>query len=432
MGFQNTWCGHCAWFIGNKEVKSSINRMLVENLTSKLACGKVAFAAPDFFFMFIGSGIEEMARTIARWWIGLRRPRYPTVGRTLCWWHYAVCYCFRWSSPDAGCIGSLCEGGRKGTKAQPGKTLTTQNGLEMKIFDALVINIERWQQRSWCGLPSAGYFKSILCEQIDFVWQKCFFELSYHTFWLCGDFRFGAGQRKLYKSEFLILMRTAVNLLRQVVGPTMHWLDENRGTPFFHQWNQRVVEQMQLNGCKLCSKRCMIEYWKFVQYVAVFDDSRWLKRALVRNAGGGRLGRSFDLWETFVTKFCRWQNIGKWEGAAQDKALWMQYTEHFINFNYVYGLSLTPRAPKGCRTMAYRSKVYKNNKTCSIYTYSNCFGHNLPGTFQARESWSWSCLEQTLPNTKIYAWTLNTQIFSVLCFVSPAADANSFAKTGGV
>ena len=89
---------------------------------------------------------------------------------------------------------------------------------------------------------------------------------------------------------------------------------------------------MQLNGFKLWSQRCMIEYWKFVQYVAVLDDSRWLKRALVWNAGGGRLGRSFDLWETPVTKFCRWQNIGEWELAAQDKALWLQYTEDFVSF----------------------------------------------------------------------------------------------------
>ena len=87
-----------------------------------------------------------------------------------------------------------------------------------------------------------------------------------------------------------------------------------------------------MNSCKLWSKRCMIEYWKFV---AVLDDSRWLKRALARNAGGGRLGRSFDLWETFVAKFCRWQNIGQWEFAARDKARWLQYTQDFINFMYM-------------------------------------------------------------------------------------------------
>lgn len=45
------------------------------------------------------------------------------------------------------------------------------------------------------------------------------------------------------------------------------------------------------------TKRCMIEYWTFVQYVAMLDESQWLKRALVWNAGGGRPWRSFDLWE---------------------------------------------------------------------------------------------------------------------------------------
>ena len=118
----------------------------------------------------------------------------------------------------------------------------------------------------------------------------------------------------------------------KVVGPpgSIGWTQPWHS--ILHQWNQRVVEQMQLNGFKLWSQRCMIEYWKFVQYVAVLDDSRWLKRALVWNAGGGRLGRSFDLWETPVTKFCRWQNIGEWELAAQDKALWLQYTEDFVSF----------------------------------------------------------------------------------------------------
>ena len=69
-------------------------------------------------------------------------------------------------------------------------------------------------------------------------------------------------------------------------------------------------EQMQLNGFELWSNRCMLDYWKFVEYVAVLDDSRWLKQALTWNAGGGRGGRSCDLWDAPVTKFCKWQNIG--------------------------------------------------------------------------------------------------------------------------
>ena len=112
--------------------------------------------------------------------------------------------------------------------------------------------------------------------------------------------RFGADQRKLYKSELC----TAVNLckfLRQVVGPPggIDWTQPWHS--ILHQRNQRVVKQMQLNGFQIV-------------------------------AGGGRLGRSFDLWETPVTKFFRGQNIGEWELAAQDKALWLQYTEDCVSF----------------------------------------------------------------------------------------------------
>ena len=71
---------------------------------------------PQTVFMCIGTGIEEMVRTIARWWFGLRRRRYPIVGLTICWWHFGVCDIFRWSSPDGGCIGDLFEGGRFGIK----------------------------------------------------------------------------------------------------------------------------------------------------------------------------------------------------------------------------------------------------------------------------------------------------------------------------
>ena len=65
------------------------------------------------------------------------------------------------------------------------------------------------------------------------------------------------------------------------------------------------------------------------------DDSRWVKRALTWNAGGGRRGRSFDLWDAPVTKFCRWQNIEEWQVAAQDKVLWLQYLPDFITFMHL-------------------------------------------------------------------------------------------------
>ena len=90
--------------------------------------------------------------------------------------------------------------------------------------------------------------------------------------------RFGAGQRKLYKSELRKLDVHCRKFLCQVVGPpgSIDWTQPWHS--ILDRWNQRVVEQMQLNGFEFWSNRCMFESWKFVQYVAVLDDSRWLKR----------------------------------------------------------------------------------------------------------------------------------------------------------
>ena len=117
-----------------------------------------------------------------------------------------------------------------------------------------------------------------------------------------------------------------------------------------------------------CSQLHMLDYWKFVQYVAVLDESRWLKRALTWNAGGGRRGRSFDLWDAPVTKFCRWQNIGEWQVAARDKALWLQYLPDFVTFVYafvIYLLGLTPCALNGLPHHGIQVQSQKS-KFCSL------------------------------------------------------------------
>lgn len=52
----------------------------------------------------------------------------------------------------------------------------------------------------------------------------------------------------------------------------------------------------------------MIKYWTcmtFVQYVTGLNDSRSLKGALVWKAGGGKLGQSFHLSDSPVTKLAR-------------------------------------------------------------------------------------------------------------------------------
>ena len=88
MGFHDTWSGHCVWCIGNSKAKSSPNRIPVENLTSTLACGKVAFSAPDYFH----ASWKWHLRNGANNWFGLPRRQYPTVGLTICWWHFTVCW----------------------------------------------------------------------------------------------------------------------------------------------------------------------------------------------------------------------------------------------------------------------------------------------------------------------------------------------------
>ena len=232
------------------------------------------------------------------------------------------------------------------TQAQPGKTVTTQNGLDMEILDAT-------RAHKWLGCLLSTLNAGNREADLDFRLQAAS-KAFYANKWILCDknvslksrikffdsvvtsvVRFGAGQRKLYKSELRKLDVHCRKLLRQVVGPpgNIDWTQPWHS--ILHQWNQRVVEQMQLNGSEFWSNRCMLEYWKFVQYAALLDDNRWLTRALVWNPGGGRRGRSFDLWDAPVTKFCRWQNIGEWQVAAQDKALWLQYLPDFVTFMHM-------------------------------------------------------------------------------------------------
>ena len=72
--------------------------------------------------------------------------------------------------------------------------------------------------------------------------------------------------KKLYKFELRKLDVHCRKLLRQVVGPpgSIDWTQPWHS--ILHQWNERVVEQMQLNGFELWSNRCMLDYWKFVRY----------------------------------------------------------------------------------------------------------------------------------------------------------------------
>ena len=198
------------------------------------------------------------------------------------------------------------------TQAQPGKTVTTQNGLEMEILDAT-------RAHKWLGcllstlnagnreadldfrffFPRAfltaecSITRSVLLVSLQASVCRLHQRPSMRTNVFCvtknvslksrikffdsvvtSVVRFGAGQRKLYKSELRKLDVHCCKLLRQVVGPpgNIDWTQPWHS--ILHQWNQRVVEQMQLNGYEFWSNRCMLEYWKFVQYAALLDDNR--------------------------------------------------------------------------------------------------------------------------------------------------------------
>jgi len=89
---------------------------------------------------------------------------------------------------------------------------------------------------------------------------------------------------------------------------------------------------------ELSSNRYILEYSKFVQYVAVLDDSWWPKRALAWNAGVGTAGRSFDVWDAVGTKFYRRQTSGEWQVAAQALVVVVP-----AGFCHVYAHPLCPK-----------------------------------------------------------------------------------------
>ena len=65
---------------------------------------------------------------------------------------------------------------------------TLYKGQTGSVHGSERFNIERGVKQGDVISPTAGYIKGLLCEQVDFVWQKCFPELSYKIFWFCGDF----------------------------------------------------------------------------------------------------------------------------------------------------------------------------------------------------------------------------------------------------
>ena len=157
------------------------------------------------------------------------------------------------------------------TQTQPGKTVTTQNGLDMEILDAT--KARQWlgcllstlhagnkeadlQVRLQATLRAFYANKWILCDKNVSLNSRINFLVSVVT----SVVRFGAGQRKLYKSELRKLDVHCRKLLHQVVGPpgSIDWTQPWHS--ILHQWTQRVVEQMHLNGFELWSNKSMLDY----------------------------------------------------------------------------------------------------------------------------------------------------------------------------
>ena len=156
------------------------------------------------------------------------------------------------------------------TQAQPGKTATTQNGLEMEILDAT-------RAHKWLGCLLSTLNAGNIEADLDFRLQAASKAFYANKWTLCDKnaslksrikffdsvvtsvVRFGAGQRNLYKSELRKLDVHCRKLLRQVVGRpgNIDWTQPWHS--ILHQWNQRVVEKMQLNGYEFWSNRCMLE-----------------------------------------------------------------------------------------------------------------------------------------------------------------------------
>ena len=246
VGFHITWCGHCVWFTGHRQAKSSLNRMPAENLTSKLACGKVALSAPRTLFICIGSCMEKLARRIARWWFGPRRRQYPTVGFTICWWHIAVCYTFQWSSPMVTCLKESVW-----HKMFPKLRFQQRKRSQAKQWQLkTVLKCKFWMRlRPTNGLNACYQHWRLATKKLTWisVWrlpQKfsmrttafCVTKMFPRT--LGGDFGgpvFFFGQRKVYKSELQKLDvhgPMAANFYVKSWGNQEALTGLNRGTPF--------------------------------------------------------------------------------------------------------------------------------------------------------------------------------------------------------
>ena len=173
-----------------------------------------------------------------------------------------------------------------------------------------------------------GRRHGLLCEHMDFVWQKCLLELSYQIFCFMWWLRWSVlalVNGNCTNLNFENLMCIAVNFYVKSSGHQEALTGLNHRTPFctsgtnvlWNKCNWTVSNFGQTDACLIIGN--------------LFSMSRsWMTAGGWNEHWNGMLEVAV-LWDAPVTKFCRWQNIGEW----QVKALWLQYLPDFVTFMHL-------------------------------------------------------------------------------------------------
>ena len=101
---------------------------------------------------------------------------------------------------------------------------------------------------------------------------------------------FAAEHRPLYRKHLQKYDVQFRKLIRRIVGPppgtnwSAQWHD------ILHERNLRVDHWVRASGISSWSEKCMIQYWKFVAYIANLPAERWVRREIVPVGAHNKLG----------------------------------------------------------------------------------------------------------------------------------------------
>ena len=144
---------------------------------------------------------------------------------------------------------------------------------------------------------------------------------------------FASGHRTVRMSDLYKLDVAFRKMLRMIVGPpnfvewNAPWHD------ILHHWNGKAVALAQQHGLKSWSEQCLKQHWKFAMHVANLPPNRWVKRVLLWNPNGARKpGYPRHDWTSKLVAYMRFQQLGDWQMLAQDRPLWMQLSDDFVQF----------------------------------------------------------------------------------------------------